>query len=482
MAHSKIIPLILAPTAAMLLAGCETITSPKNYTDTWTSPTLEDKVCESDNTWKNIRSQKIDSSKPLTLSELVDIALNNSPATRQYWYNAKANEAVVGQNQSAYYPSATISADLKRQKTNDTVRVNNVNYSMWGPNLQLSYLLLDFGGRSANLEQAYQNLLNSNFQYNQSIQDLLQSVAKAYYDFYSSQSALDAALSDTLDAKISLNATKIRLDAGLVTELDVLQSRSQYNKSLYNLESAKGRVQTSRANLANSIGFPADADFSVYSPRDNLPTGISKRDVTKMIDNALIKRPDIASYRASVLAQAAAVKSANSALWPSLNFTGNTDKMWREMYNANDSHENEYEFIGFLSVSWDVFDGFNNLNKKRQAQAQYESLLENLRLAELAASSDVWTKYYNYRTDVKNLAFSRAYYDSSKSSYDLAIKGYDAGIKSILDVLQAQSQLSDARSQVIQSKKNVFYGIVDLAHATGVLNTQKIQELKYKQE
>jgi len=57
--------------------------------------------------------------------------------------------------------------------------------------------------------------------------------------------------------------------------------------------------------------------------------------------------------------------------------------------------------------------------------------------------------------------------DTSKSAYDLALESYKAGLKSILDLLDAESKLSDARSKLIQSKKDVFVALANLAHATG---------------
>ena len=39
----------------------------------------------------------------------------------------------------------------------------------------------------------------------------------------------------------------------------------------------------------------------------------------------------------------------------------------------------------------------------------------------------------------------------------------------MLDLLQAQSQLCGARSKLIESKKNVFLPVAELAHSTGTL-------------
>ena len=57
--------------------------------------------------------------------------------------------------------------------------------------------------------------------------------------------------------------------------------------------------------------------------------------------------------------------------------------------------------------------------------------------------------------------------NSAQSSYDLATDGYKTGLKSILDLLEGQSQLSEARSKLVKSEKEYFVSIAELVHATG---------------
>jgi outer membrane protein TolC len=86
-------------------------------------------------------------------------------------------------------------------------------------------------------------------------------------------------------------------------------------------------------------------------------------------------------------------------------------------------------------------------------------------------------KYYDFNTAVQKLQFSQSYFDTTVNSYDLALESYNAGLKSILDLTQAQSDLSSARSRLIQSKQDVFVFLAALAHSTGTPNI-KIEAAK----
>ena len=94
---------------------------------------------------------------------------------------------------------------------------------------------------------------------------------------------------------------------------------------------------------------------------------------------------------------------------------------------------------------------------------------DQLKQAELAASADVWARYHNYETALQKYKFSTAYLNSASTSYDLALDSYKAGLKSILDLLNAESQLAQARSQQVASRQETFTALATLAYAAGLL-------------
>lgn len=452
------------------ITGCQTLTAPSAPNQVWNAPNWIKQSNANDPTWKSLREQKIDVSKPLTLTELIDIGLLNNPSTRKTWEDARAKVAQKKQAESKLYPKATLSADVTREETTSQFKIDDLNY---GPAVNLTYLLLDFGGRGAAIEEASQNLIEANFQFNQSIQDLLFNIEKSYYDLYSAQSALEAAESDIKNARKTLYSAEQRFQAGLASKLDVLQAKSNFFDTSYSLEDARNNVKAAQANLAETLGLPADARLEIVQPSKEIPTKIKRRDVTKLIEEALDNRPDIAALRASLRSKEAAVKVANSSLWPTLNAEGSGEKTWYKYYGANERSEVDHGYRAGVTFKWDIFDGFYNFYKKRQAEAERDSQRASLMQEELNASVDVWTKYYNFKTSIRKLRFSKAFLNNATASYELASEGYNAGLKDILDLLKAQSDLSDARSKLIQSKRDLFVSLVDLAHATGSLGTKE---------
>jgi outer membrane protein TolC len=178
-----------------------------------------------DPAWEFIRKQKIDASRPLTLTDFIDMALRNNPQTRQAWENVLVARALRGEAQSSLYPQLSISETVTREKEVDQHNIFTIDDLHYGPSANLTYLLLDFGGRGARIKGALEGILSADAQYNQAIQDLILNTETAYYGLYSAQAALEAAKADVDNAKTDLDAAQQRLDAGLATKLDVLEAK-----------------------------------------------------------------------------------------------------------------------------------------------------------------------------------------------------------------------------------------------------------------
>jgi outer membrane protein len=105
---------------------------------------------------------------PITLAQVVDIALANNSTTRLAWLQARAAQAGVGSAESAYLPEVDVDAQIANLRTTSTAA-----QTTFGPSLALNYLLFDFGGRAATVEGARQALIASDFLHNQAIQDVI---------------------------------------------------------------------------------------------------------------------------------------------------------------------------------------------------------------------------------------------------------------------------------------------------------------------
>jgi outer membrane protein TolC len=355
---------------------------------------------------------------------------------------------------------------------------NDWDRLQYGPGLQLNYLVFNFGGgRAAAVEQALQTVFAANYTFNKSIQDVILSVETAYYNLVAAKAGIEAVQANLKDAALALDTARERANAGVGTVLDVLQAQSSYDRALYDQATVKGLLKTDRGNLAQVLGFSADAPVDVEPPAAEAPLALSAKDMQGLIDAALQRRPDLAALRANVAAKRAAITVAGSTFWPSLYLTGQVN---RDYYNNYDGEyfDNDWSYSAGLNLQWTLFDGLQTLYAKRAAAAQAESAQAQLVQAELAASADVWTSYADLETALEKCHASAAYLKSTSASYDLALDSYRNGLKSMLDVINAENDLAQARKQMIVSRQDAYLALAKLAYATGLL--EKGGSLKLK--
>src|SRR3954453_9044556 len=123
--------------------------------------------------------------EPLTLAKAIDIALTNNPQTRTTYLQARAAEPALGSARSAYLPEIHINATAGRTRPSPQGAT-----SSFTPSVALRYLLFDFGGREAEVEQARQTLNAANLFHDQAIQDVILRTEQAYYDYLDAKALL----------------------------------------------------------------------------------------------------------------------------------------------------------------------------------------------------------------------------------------------------------------------------------------------------
>jgi outer membrane protein len=454
---------------SLVITGCVQAPPPPSQNEAWVPPKDSRKA---DPVWLAIRAHKPDLDKPLTLFNLADLALNNNPATSKAWNEARAASEQVRYAEGYFMPSLTAGASLTRIATAANPDSYDANTLSYGPGLQLSYLVCNFGGgRNAAVEQALQTVYAANFAFNRAIQDTLLSVETAYYGVISAQAGVDAATTNALDAKAILDAATDRRNAGLGVDLDVLQAQTAYDQSLYVLVGAEGQQKIAQGFLAQALHLPADTVLKIASPGTALPASLSGQDIHRLIDDALARRPDLSALRATLASREAAIRVARASRWPSLYLTGSLTRDYYELYGLNNrpSATDDWAFVGGAALKWNLFDGFQTLSSIHTAEAQAEAMRAQLRQAELGASAEIWARFQNYETALRKHEFSLIALKSATASQDLALQSYKAGVKTILDLLNAETQVSQARSQLVASRQEVFTALANLTHVTGLI-------------
>ncbi len=403
----------------------------------------------------------------LSLSQIVDLALRNNPATRQAWFDARAAAAELGAKYSAWYPSLELDAQIQRQKQAAVGGQFTFLQTTYGPTLSLSYLLFDFGGRGADVEEARRALYAADFAHNAAIQDVVLLVASEYYQYLNAKAQRAAAAASLKQARESLGAAEERHRAGVATIADVLQARTAASQAELALQTAEGLVQTIRGALATALGVPATIPVEAGELPDTVDVDRAVETVDELITRAEAQRPDLASARSQVLKAQAHVRSVRSEGLPVLLATGSLNRTYYYHNAPKAPYSNNY--AGAILFRFPIFSGFDKTFETLKAREEAESAAAAAETLNDRVILQVWTSYYAVKTVAALVKTTRDLLVSATQSQEVALGRYKAGVGSIIDLLTAQSAYASARAQEAQARANWFLAVAQLNHDTGAL-------------
>ncbi len=398
------------------------------------------------------------------LNDLIDLALRNNPGTRAAWSAARAAAADLGSQRGAYYPTIFAQESTSRVKGSAVGGQFTFHSTTTNPSVVLNYLLLDFGGRKAAVEEARQALIAADWTHNAAIQDAVLQVEQAYYQYLNARALEGAELAAVKEAQASLDAASRRHDAGLSTIADVLQAKTALSQAQLGLETVQGQIQVIRGVLATAVGLPANTPFEVDIPVQEVPLTRGTDEVDRLIEQAQARRPDLAAARALVLKAQAHLDHARAQDRPTLTTSVNGGRIF---YAPDYNFQDTYGLAFLFTVP--VFNGLTYQYNVFKAEADAETSRARLASLEQQAIFQVWSSYYNQKTATQRVQTTRDLLESAQQSFEVVSARYKAGAGSILDVLTAESALAGARAQQTQARTDWFLSMAQLAHDTGSL-------------
>jgi outer membrane protein TolC len=464
-----------AAVTGLLAAGCATVVPEKAVSAAvapapaipWTPPP-EGRAAEAPEAKTlEIPAEYLKPGTTLSLAQLVDVGLRNNPRTREAWYFARAAAAEVGIQRAEFFPVIELDGSITRQKTSAVGGQFTFLQTTYGPAASLNWLLFDFGGgRLADVAEAQAALYAADWGHNAAIQDVVLSVAQAYYAYLNAKALVVARESNLQEARRNLEAADERHRAGVATIADVLQARTVVSRAELNLQEAQGRVQIIRGALATAVGVPATVPVDVGELPEDLPLDRAAESIETLIARAMTERPDLAARRFDAEAAQKHIQSVRSEGLPKLFASGQVNRTY--YYNSpGRPYSNNYSGTIFLTIP--VFRGFETVYSTRQAEEEARLALA---VADRTADQvvlDVWTGYYGVQTAAQRVRTSRDLLQSATQSADVAQGRYKEGVGSILDLLTAQAQLADARAQEVEARSLWFLAMAELAYSTGAL-------------
>lgn len=410
----------------------------------------------------SLSATEIDLCRPLTLSEVVDIALENNPSTRQAWWRAQRAAAALGSAKSAYYPRLDIVGNATHGQDFEFINGPNREFSRVQGDLVLGLILFDFGQTAASVRSAKAALAAACWYSDWSLQQVMIRVIDEAYSTLQAQANLQAALTSLEDAeKMLYTATELNR-VGLRAITDVYTSRATFAQMKIEVAQKSAQLDIQRGKLATRMGLEADTCIELAC-LDSVPPPQAEC-LDALFQCANERRSDVMAKHAKLLESKAVVDKTKAAFWPKIAFAG---RGGAEHYFSKPSQAAHYDVAIKLDIP--IFDGFDKIYKHRQALADMRVSALELADLELDIALEVLTHSRTLKATQEMSVFAQENLDNALLAYEGVLSKYQSGHIGIAEVSNALRQLAFARLRFSEIRTRYFVSMANLAYATGTL-------------
>lgn len=411
----------------------------------------------------------VDLGHPLRLKEVMFMALCNNPQVRQAWFDIKIAAGQLGEARSTYLPTASL--------TYSPYQANQVDYPDFMDNstftegrmasANFSWRMLDFGARDANHASATLALQSAFASHEAIIQRAMQVLTQYFFDVLNSEASLRAKNDAVALSRSAWEATLRREAKGVADKNDSLQAQSSLAKSRLAASRATGDASKAQATLVAAMGLATGTPI-----RLDESSGMAKPDLVSDLDYWLATaeqgHPAIRSAKLQWEASKAKVKAASATGLPSLDFVASLYQ--NGLPNQGVQATSSYTGNAGITINIPVFEGFGTTYKVRGAQATADKAQAQMEDTEHQVLTEIVKAHADAVSSFDNLDSSLSLVNAAAAAVESASKRYEAGASDILELLNAQSALAQAKEERLRCLSEWRSARLRLIAGAGVLS------------
>ncbi|MDM8567495.1 TolC family outer membrane protein [Candidatus Halobeggiatoa sp. HSG11] len=414
-----------------------------------------------------------------TLNEVVQHTLATNPDVLVTIQNYRASKQTVKQIQGGYLPSLELYAGYGSENSdNSTTRTHfggDTTLTRSEIGLTLSQILFD-GFKTKYGVKQYKFLANSaNHKVRNTSENIALLTSEVYLEMLRRHEILELTKNNVVIHQKILGQIKLLVEGGAGRKADVQQSSSRLFLAKSSLVNAKGRLRDAEINYRRVTGELPKKLEQPEAMDKNLP-----KNSDEALNLALNKHSSLQLAKANLAAAKASHNQSKSAFMPNVTFElGVSDKDNIDgIEGAND------DMTAMLRMRYNLFRGGSDVAKVQETAELIGAAKENTISSQRIIEEDVLLSWNGLETIQARLKYLQEYVKSAEAVLNSYKEQFKLGQRSLLDVLDSENELFNARASLVSAKYTRVLSVVKLLESMGVLlDTLQIelsQEVKYK--
>src|SRR6204780_3537988 len=410
------------------------------------------------------------SSAAETLPEALAKAYQSNPSLNADRARQRGTDENVPQALAGYRPQVVVSLSAGLQAVRNLLPDNTVQGATlrpWTIGVTVTQVLFN-GFKTANSVRVAEFQVQSGREALRNTgQGVLLDAVTAYMNVLANQSLAEAQRTNVAVLREIQGTTKRRLDAGDVTPTDTAQAEARLSRGLADLNAAEVALALSKETYTQVIGnAPTQLVAAATVDRLSPPTLVAATETAGHENPAVLG----AGYDVDVARTTISV--AESSLLPTVTAQESASRSRDSDPSLSTFATGQASILGQINVP--IYDGGTAASQTRQAKelaSQSRLVLEQVRNQTRTAVVSAWVS--NEGTKV---ALAAA--ESEVRAAGVALQGVQreaaGGQRTTIDVLNAQQDLTNARSRLIQSQRDRVIASYTLLSSVGRLDVHTL--------
>lgn len=413
---------------------------------------------------------------PLSLQSVLELGLQQSPAILKGKQDIEESLGVSVQLKSAALPQVTASGAVNSL---DSGRIESVPFGgaggikfqsdkNWNTAIQVSQPIYAGGRISASLRSAKWTREAALASYQALVEETLLNLRIAYNDVLLAWEQIQTQEASVKLLEQELGDARRRFEAGTVPRFNVLRAEVELASAKPRLIRARNAHRIAKNNLATQLGWniPNNGVEDIPLQLSGKLTR-SESDITlaQAIGRALASRPELTALRAQQSLRDEEVVQAKSARLPVVSAYGGWGWQSRTFTDDFSGHVDGWN-VG-ARVDWSLWDSGLTKGKIDAAKARRQKASIETEDTSRKIELEVRTAHSNFHEAAEVLDSQARVIEQAEEALRLANARSEAGSGTQLDVLSAQTSLTEARSTYAQALRDHSVAWARLERAMG---------------
>ncbi|MBN8585718.1 MAG: TolC family protein [Ignavibacteria bacterium] len=408
----------------------------------------------------------------VSLKEAIEHAYKNDPNITKLENTIELQESNLRANYGNLFPDLKFTTGWSRSNTvinNSFINQNGIpipesnetsnNFSL---SLRSDVTLFDGMANFDRIELAKQTKVQYQIQLKQLKQDIAVKIINSYITVLKNQQIVVINEATLADSRAQLDRIKIFVEVGRRTLSDVYQQDVIVAQNELLVEQAKNNLNKSISDLAYNANLPLERNYAVNQAEFNTEIAyenleayvIQNQNTDNLVRNAFNNRQDIRARIQNLdLLETNIDIARGTQYFPTLSGFGqysmNGDKI--------DNVTNQRTFTIGLSLSYPIFQGFQQDYQRQIALINYRSAQEDIKLIKNQTELQIKKAIQDLRSLLKQIEITDRSLLNAQQNKLLAEESYRVGIGTVLDVNTATTNLNN----ILINKSNLIYDFIN---------------------